>query len=163
MSVIVGLMVIAGCEKQEEVKLGPEMIYEVNGMKLGCPVESINGPEKSVIGKWKLVKTTTYYQSSGTINTDLEHIDLSCINIIHHFQSNGTLEISNDAIDYGDPVHFFYSPFEFKLTRLNNQMAERYTLKMGEFSYGCDIRNHGRILIQKHPDSPSTQYFVRIK
>jgi len=163
LSVIVGLMVIAGCEKQEALKIETEMIYEVAGMELGCPVESVNGPEKSVIGEWVVVKEITgILEPEPTIN------DYSCdtYKYLYRFRPDGTL-IAGAASPYGIPGMYTY---EFRLSPLNKIAEEPYTLIVrDEIEYACDIQRKGRILklngnyINNTYTTKNIRYFVRIK
>lgn len=163
LSVLVVLMVITGCEKQDL-----DMIYEVDGMKLGCPVKFAYGPENSVIGEWMLVKTNT------TISEAEEKItDQSCDEFIyfHRFQSDGTL-IAGQEAPHGDPG--IALPYEFSLSPLNESAEEPYSLKiqngnLGNSEYAVDILENGRILklngsyIENTYADRSIRYFIRIK
>lgn len=140
LSIIVGLMVIAGCEKQEELKIETEMIYEVAGMELGCPVESINGPEKSVIGEWMVVKIVT-----NVLGSEPRIRDYSCRDYIYfyRFRPDGT-SISGTESPTGIPGML---PYKFRLSPLNRIAEEPYTLIFrDEIEYACDIQRNGRIL-----------------
>src|SRR5690554_1355391 len=163
LSVIVGLMVIAGCEKQEALKIETEMIYEVAGMELGCPVESVNGPEKSVIGEWMLVKSVT-----NVMGSEPRIEDHSCLDYIwfYRIQSDGTL-IAGVESPYSLPT---MSTYKFRLSPLNKIAEEPYTLIVrDEIEYACDIQRKGRILklngnyINNTYTTKSIRYFIRIK
>src|SRR5690606_11860501 len=52
---------------------------------LRCPVTSKEGPEDSVIGKWKLVKVLSF---------DGKFQDYSCDNVFYYFKEEGILTIS---------------------------------------------------------------------
>lgn len=159
---MVGMVSLNGCEKQEELKIETEMIYEVDGTALGCPVESVNGPENSVIGEWMLVKEIIdVFGPEPTIE------DHSCMDYIYtyRFRPDGTL-IAGVESPYSLPT---MSTYEFRLSPLNKIAAEPYTLIVrNEIEYACYIQRNGRILklngsyIDNIYTTKSIRYFIRI-
>lgn len=145
-------LILSGCQKEKST-----LISTTNEETLACPVESINGPTKKLIGKWKLVRQHTGFVSDGP-----RSIDYSCNHIVFHFRADGIVEVTSDVEQYKSGE----SSYEFALTRAETSTPhERYTVKFNNSSYQqpCDIRNDGRELIITSPTDGPTEFFIRIK
>lgn len=148
------VVLFSSCQKMaiEEIEL-----YGDNILSLNCPVKSVHGSEKRIVGKWKLVKERGGLRPEGSMDEDY-----SCNNVIFNFLPNGKLEITSDNNYYrtGQTTYeYIRSPYT------NFKAYERFTLKTGKNSgEPLDFKENGRIMVlnSSYMDG-TTKYLVRIQ
>ncbi|KEO75450.1 hypothetical protein [Anditalea andensis] len=121
---------------------------------LKCRIESVNGPDDDVIGKWKLVKEERFRMIDGEIRIN----DYSCNNIIYEFKEDGLLEVTNDT---GDENHAS-GEYSYEFTSASSNENGYPILKKGNLSWPCNIENSSLTLNLASLDGP-TLFFIRIK
>lgn len=127
----------------------------LNEYGLKCDVKPVNGSDEDITGKWRKVKSEYTFTP-----TKMDPIDYSCDNIIYHFKSNGEVEITSDiSIEGRDPGSYSYRiitepPWVW--------MTEHRTLKIGDSSWACNIKDNWMILSQAPVDG-MIDHFIRVE
>lgn len=93
--------------------------------ELNCSVEAVDGPEDSVVGKWKLVKGEVFSSTSQELLME----DYSCNDILYQFNYDGKIVINADLEDYighksGEYIYeiIIQSGVEFDLLKIDNHV-----------------------------------------
>ena len=158
LSLFVGMLILNGCKKAEIALINEIKYSSYKDMRLDCPVESINGSKKSIVGKWKLVREYGGLRMEGPLNEDY-----SCNMIVYHFRSNGKVEINSDIEYYNSGVH----PYALNTSPPDDKyFYERFGLSWMGYSSEtpCDIIDNGRVLVLNSTYLDGTiRFFVRIK
>lgn len=121
--------------------------------ELICPVEAVDGPEDSVVGKWKMI-----WERPGF---SLDTIDYSCNSIIYHFKPDGILEVLSDVEEAGHSD----GEYNYKLIwdPYNSGANTLRGIKIGEHSRWAILIGTTKMTMDITPlDGPMRQ-FIRIE
>lgn len=122
---------------------------------LQCPVVAKEGPDDSVIGKWKFVKVEKVFYNPRTI-------DYSCSDIEYEFQEGGVLIVTGASEDTRSYKKDGQYSFEFKDTKLYEHAPEKYTLKIENSSISCGIQDNKMVFNDSDFDGDIV-HFVRVE
>lgn len=146
---IITLSLLGACQKENKL--------EKDSLNLKCPVIAKEGPNDSVIGKWKLVKVEIVFAPT----TEQSTRDYSCDNIVYEFQEGGILIVTGTSENMRAYKNGQY-PFEFKDTKLNEYAPEKYTLEIKNRSISCGIQDNKMIFNDSDLDGDIV-HFVRVE
>lgn len=134
---------LLACKKEDHMK-----------ESLKCPVVAKEGSDDDITGKWKLVNAQAVFY-----NPSME--DYSCDDIVYDFRESGMLLVygtDNQTIGYGEGQY----TFEFSTIKFYEGSEGDYTLKIGNASMVCSIKNNRLILDGSALDAPIL-YLIRVK
>lgn len=102
----------------------------IDELDLECSITATKGADNDIVGKWKLVKSETFFT---------EHIieDYSCADVIYHFPQDGELAISGTE-DVPDLENGSYT-YQFEHSRLYEHLEKEYILSIEGSSSACAI------------------------